>query len=141
MRELSKRIAAMSDDERNELAKRINPTTVEGHTLSAHNACLLVMQYPSVTLVGGFRQWKTHGRYVSSGPGSGLAIWIPLKRKAKDDNGETYDTDDKPGFTLASVFDVSQTSEFSDATDNEPLDSGPLEGELTTREELIAEMA
>lgn len=108
MRSLASRIGAMSADERAAMAAKL-PTvvTIEGRALSVFNTCLVASQNPSVTVVGGFRQWIAAGRAVRKGE-HGLALWVPIGKK--DADGEA--SDDKPGFILGTVFDVSQTQEI-----------------------------
>lgn len=110
-RELAQRLAALSDEERDALAARMHVHTVEGRALSIHNACLIAMQQPSATLVGGFNQWRAQGRIVRKGE-HGLMIWAPTKttidaRQAAA--GEAADADSLK-FITVTVFDVSQTN-------------------------------
>lgn len=79
--------------------------TIEGHPLSDMNAALVLAQCPPATVVGGFGQWKKHGRQVKKGE-KGLAIWFPCKTKQEDD-----DATDKSRmfFRVGTVFDISQT--------------------------------
>ena len=112
-REIARRVAKMSDDERAALAARSLVTTIEGRTLSLHNQCLMALQRPGATLVGGFRQWLKHGRAVRKGE-HGAVIWVPIGNKRADANGDT-ETTERTGFILASVFDVSQTQELETA--------------------------
>ena len=108
-------IAAMTDDQRNELAARIpGVVTCDGHALSFHNTCLVASQCPMATMVGGFRQWLKHARVVRRGE-HGLMIWVP-KRKAVSDPNSTDEISpvcdtDKPDmwFLMGTVFDISQT--------------------------------
>lgn len=106
-RELAKKIGRMSDQERAAFVARF-PTvvTVEGHELSAHNACMAITQRDGVTIVGGFKQWLKAGRCVAKGS---AAIWIyaPCQAKSDEDDGES-----KMFFRLVPVFDVSQTAEL-----------------------------
>lgn len=107
LREYAKAISKMNEAERNALVQSW-PTTIEGHPVSVHNACLLAYQ-GGATVIGGFNQWKRAGRYVRKGE-HGKSIWIPLGfRKKTDENGETTQEGEKTGFGLASVFDISQT--------------------------------
>lgn len=113
-RGLARQIAAMGPEARAELAARVNPTTVDGHPLSVHNACLLAAQLASVTLVGGFRQWRRAGRRVRKGE-HGLALWVPRavgKAEAEAPEPEATALDigaERPRFLMGTVFDVSQT--------------------------------
>lgn len=109
---LARNLAAMSDTERAALATRMaTVTTVEGRALSVHNACLVAMQLPSTTLVGGFNQWIKAGRSVRKGE-HGLMIWAPCKG-ATDPNLQPGElTTDRQQFITVTVFDVSQTEEL-----------------------------
>ena len=57
-KELAARVAAMSEDERSALVMRLGAiVTCEGHALSAFNSCLVLTQFPTASMVGGFHQW------------------------------------------------------------------------------------
>ena len=110
--ELAKSIGAMSQDQRLTLAASMaGAVTVEGRALSVHNACLLAVQAPSATLVGGFQQWIKAGRVVRKGE-HGLMIWAPVRQKddASRQPGE-LSSKDRQGFIMVTVFDVAQTDE------------------------------
>lgn len=112
-KEFCQRVAAMSEDERAELARRMPIVNPAGHALSAYNCCLLLSQFAGTpTIVAGFQQWRKQGRQVCKGQ-SGLMIWVPTgKRKAADQGGAELaaaDQEDKPGFIAGYVWDVSQT--------------------------------
>lgn len=86
---------------------------------SLNNVLMIISQFPDATDVRPFSQWKDVGRHVRKGQ-KGIRIFAPCRYKACDDDGNT-ETDDSGqplyqvrGFTLVSVFDVSQT-------DGEPL--------------------
>lgn len=113
---LAKQIAAMSPDARAELAARSPIVTIEGRALSPFNQCLVAMQLPSATVVGGFRQWLKAGRAVTKGK-HGASIWVPCGAKsAPDADGEQ--ATEKTFFTSGAVFDVSQTAEIEDANED-----------------------
>ena len=101
-RAIAAQVGAMTDAERGALAARIMPTTIEGHPLSVHNACLAYMQRPDVTIVGGFRQWIAAGRQVRKGE-HGIMVWAPTKNRDEES--------DRPGFVPITLFDVAQTDE------------------------------
>jgi antirestriction protein ArdC len=110
---LAQTIAALSPDERIALAERMPTTTIEGHRLSVHNACLVASQNPSATMVGGFHQWIKAGRKVKKGE-HGLMIWAPTMRRdrAAEEQAETAQdvrNARRAGFVMVTVFDVSQT--------------------------------
>lgn len=104
---LAKQVTAMTPEERANLARQ-SVLTIEGRTLSGKNQILLIMQRASVSVVGGFQQWRAAGRIVRKGEKS-LAIWIPTAgRQSTEEDGEST----RPGFRLASVFDIEQTEEM-----------------------------
>ena len=104
IRDLAKKIAAMSVEEQGQLTKG-NIATIEGHALSIVNQCLVAMQGCRSNVVGGFNQWKKAGRMVRKGE-HGHSIWIPTVHTKEDDNGrETNET----GFVLGTVFGIDQT--------------------------------
>ena len=105
--DIAKTIGAMTDAERASLAASIMPTTVEGRPLSVHNACLIAVQYPTATLVGGFNQWIKAGRAVRKGE-HGLMIWAPTKPRETTTETSESDTEHR-NFIMVTVFDVSQT--------------------------------
>jgi len=113
-RGLARQIAAMGPEARAEFAARVNPTTVDGHPLSVHNACLLAAQLASVTLVGGFRQWRRAGRHVRKGE-HGLALWVPRGTPKSEPNDPEADSEvEGVRFLIGTVFDVSQTEADGD---------------------------
>lgn len=103
----------MNAVDRANLAAQMPVVTCDGHALSVANMCLIAMQSPAATVVGGFRQWMKHGRCVKRGE-HGLVIRVPAGRKqaapeseaATDTNGESV------FFVAGTVFDVSQTAEM-----------------------------
>jgi hypothetical protein len=115
MRELAKRISSMSAEEREALALRFPVVSIEGKALSPYNTAFIISQKPGATVVGGIRQWRAAGRYISGGKGCGLALWVPTGTKRNGSNGEAEFTDDSEvRFLLGTVFDVSDTSEFGE---------------------------
>jgi hypothetical protein len=123
--ELAKRVAEMTDDERAALVAHVGAVvTCEGRALSVHNSCLVLTQFPTASMVGGFRQWKAHGRSVRMGE-HGLMIWVPTARTT---DAEPTATEGQPaagaepaegeakraGFVMGTVFDVTQTEPTTD---------------------------
>jgi hypothetical protein len=102
LQRLVERFASMSEEERVAAVAGRLINNVEGHTLSMRNTFLLFGQRPTVSLVGGFRQWQAKGRCVRKGERS-LLIAIPCKTDS-DESEETH-----VYFRTASVFDISQT--------------------------------
>jgi hypothetical protein len=110
-KKIAKQISALTPEQRQAMAARCWPTTVEGPPLSVTNACLVGLQMPGATLVGGFRQWIKAGRAVRKGE-HGISIWIP-GGAPKSDDLEAGDTDIR--FLMGTVFDVSQTQEIAES--------------------------
>jgi hypothetical protein len=106
-RELAQRISKMSDAERVALVQDW-PTTIEGHRVSLKNACLIAFQ-GGASVIGGFDQWRKAGRRVKKG-GQSVQIFVPLgiRRLNAEPDGEP-DAESPTGFTVASVFDITQT--------------------------------
>lgn len=94
---------------------------------SFNNCILISMQKPDATLIGSYNFWKKNNRFVNKGE-KGIKILAPVTSKKIIELPE-LDKDKKPildadgkeitkkvektvivGFTLATVFDVSQTS-------------------------------
>ena len=98
--------ATLTDTERESIAARIGIRNVEGHELSVHNQVLISFQLPTVSIVGGFNQWKQQGRSVRKGQ-HGAMIWVPGGKK--NDAGEV--TGEDLFFMTTTVFDISQTEE------------------------------
>lgn len=106
---LATQLAALSDAERTHLIETVPfLATVEGRALSIGNMCLVACQCPTATLVGGFQQWRQHGRQVRKGE-HGLMVWAPTRR-ANGEGPTPADLDsDRPRFIMVTVFDVMQT--------------------------------
>lgn len=116
-RTLAEQIAAMDEEQRLTLADRMGGcVTVEGHPLSVGNQCLLALQCPTATVVGGFQQWLRAGRVVSKGQ-HGHMIWAPVKPRAGDGSQDGAAdpqpagvmTTERQRFIMITVFDVAQT--------------------------------
>lgn len=116
-RAMVKQIGNMPEAERTAFMGKVGSIlTADGGAISGlTNTMLLVMQFPAVSVVGGFRQWLKHGRAVRKGE-HGAMIWVPIG-KAK---GETVMTEAQPEsgepdetrFIIGTVFDISQTQEI-----------------------------
>jgi len=108
-------VAKMTDDERWAMALKMPVTTIEGKALSHANTCLIALQLPTATIVGGFRQWRTAGRFVRRGE-KGLCLWVPTGKGGSEDTPQPGgDEGKKIRFIVGTVFDVVQT----DADDGE----------------------
>lgn len=101
--ELAQKIGAMTDEQRTQIAAQMPVVTVEGRVLSAHNCCMVWMQNETATVVAGFQQWIKAGRCVRKGE-HGLMIWAPRMSKSEETGEE-----ERSGFVMITVFDVSQT--------------------------------
>lgn len=107
-------IAEMSDEQKDELVGVMGGIpTCAGHILKITNSCMVLMQLPTATMVGGYNQWRETGRHVKKGE-QGLAIWAPTKGKTEE-SAEPSAADlkegekSKPNFIVVYVFDISQT--------------------------------
>ncbi len=116
---LWKQVADMPEADRIKATAHLGLVTCDGHSLSLCNSMLIVLQCPTATVLGGFRQWLKHGRAVRKGEHA-LMIWIPTGAKAKPSDGaisapdattETVADSDKR-FLIGSVFDIMQTCEI-----------------------------
>ena len=105
IRKLFEAYKKLTDEQKAELANKVGIITVEGRTLSDFNQIFLSMQNPNVTVVGGFKQWKTAGRFVSKGE-HGMMIFFPVGHKDKEGN-----VTEPEYFSAGTVFDVTQTEE------------------------------
>jgi hypothetical protein len=99
---MAKTIAGMTDVQRAEWAGSRTLCTIDGHPLSLRNTILAIMQVPTVSVVGGFRQWIAAGRCVRKGE-HGILISAPRLVKGEGD------IDDVAGFLVVTVFDIGQT--------------------------------
>jgi len=110
MNGLIKQVGELSPEQREEISRRSPIVTCEGHPISPYNACFLSMQTElTLTIIGGFRQWKRAGRQVSAGQKAAGYIYVPLKREK--DGKELIP--EKMRFRLVPVFDISQTEEIA----------------------------
>lgn len=105
-KQFADKVKAMSESERQAIADKFGVVTIEGRSLSCYNCCMVWMQNPSATVVGGFKQWKKSGRIVRKGQ-HGMAIWVPIGTKDSDGNLSEVDR-----CILGTVFDISQTEEI-----------------------------
>jgi hypothetical protein len=103
-------VKALPIEKRVLLAASYGIRNPDGRELSPFNQCLLVHQNSSVSIVGGFQQWKKLGRSVKKGERS-LAIWVPCGKQVENagEAGANPDTDNDRFFILGSVFDITQT--------------------------------
>lgn len=112
---LWKTVAEMPEPDRVAMANKAGIRTCEGHALSARNQCLIALQCPAASIVGGFRQWIKQGRAVMKGQ-HGAMIWVPTGgRTAAPADGSTEPTTagDEVRFCIGTVFDIGQTVEIT----------------------------
>lgn len=84
------------------------------HRYSINNSMLIMMQYPSATMVAGASKWKTEFNRTIKKGAKAIKILIPHPYKREivvtdDDGNETTVTRDFVYFTLGNTFDVEQT--------------------------------
>jgi hypothetical protein len=115
-RALWKKVADMPEADRLALSARVGIVNVEGRPLSVGNQCLIALQCPGATVVGGFRQWLRQGRVVRKGE-HGHMIWVPTARGKQEEpeaiseeGGESEGGDVR--FLVGTVFDIGQTEEL-----------------------------
>ena len=81
------------------------------HHYSLNNCLLIAMQYPSASLVAGYRAWqKEFDRQVRKGE-KGIRILAPCRYKVEKDNADDGDKEiiEITGFRVISVFAYEQT--------------------------------
>lgn len=117
IKNLMKLVKAIPEEKRVLLANSYGIRNPEGRELSIYNQCLLVHQMDTVSIVGGFAQWKALDRHVKKGARA-LFIWVPCMNKAEKGGpectalvpaGVNPDDLDERYFTIGNVFDISQT--------------------------------
>jgi len=127
MRMVSKRVKALSPEEREAMSRRYPIVTCEGHTLSVHNQCMLILQNPfpvPITIVAGYKQWGKAGRTVRRGEHACGYIMVPMggNKTEHENRPPTFDRsgNDDIHFRFVPVFDVTQT----DSTDGREFKRG-----------------
>jgi len=115
LRQIVKEIAKMSEDQRKAISEKmgllVNPN---GHPFSLFNTLLIASQgAQNPTILGGFKQWREHGRAVKKGE-HGYAIFFPVtpKNGDQDEPKEEDIEEDTLKFYIGYVFDISQTIEI-----------------------------
>jgi len=105
-----KQVAGMDEADRLAMASKMSGAiTCEGRSLSLYNSCLMAVQRPDATIVGGFQQWRKQGRVVRKGE-HGMMIWIPMITKNGDESAPVS-PEAKTHFIIGTLFDISQTEE------------------------------
>jgi hypothetical protein len=128
--EVCKRISVMPKDTRAAIGLKLGIRNVEGHELTPYNQILLHLQRASVSIVGGFAQWRSTNRRVKKGA-KALGIWIPIAgaSSAEPTSEELTTGEESTGgrsrFIIGNVFDISDTEpadgSFTDVEAPEPL--------------------
>ncbi|MGN0886091.1 MAG: ArdC family protein [Candidatus Spyradenecus sp.] len=115
-------VKKMTEEQRAQIIAKVGAVlTVEGHPLSEMNTLFcyadrVAKQHAPLSIVGGFSQWKKHGRIVKKGE-KGMVICFPSTRAMKNEDGEAL-TDEAgnektyTAFYFGYVFDISQTEEL-----------------------------
>jgi hypothetical protein len=114
-------LRAMPKEQREALAMKCAAViTCEGRALSVHNQCMVAVQNPFATVIGGFNQWRKLGRSVRKGE-HGLVIWAPAGESGGDSelqppaDGDGEKEKQRKRFLLVTMFDVAQTEEIGAA--------------------------
>lgn len=105
-RHLAAQAGHLPDEQKKSLCHQL-VVSVDGQMFSPTNTMLIKLQRPNATVVGGFRQWRNHGRTVLKGE-HGMMIWIPTFSKDEEE------TEENVRFLTATVFDISQTAPLPD---------------------------
>jgi hypothetical protein len=100
-------LSSMNESQRQALVSKYGFISVEGHSYSLVNQCLIAFQCPTATVLGGYQQFRKAGRQVKQGE-HGITIFFPSVRKSDDD----IESDDQVRFYCATIFDISQTYEI-----------------------------
>jgi antirestriction protein ArdC len=83
-------------------------TAAKFRRYSFNNQLLIACQRPDATHVAGFQAWRALGRQVRRGE-TGIKILAPVVRR-RDDDDEEGAKGAVVGFTVAHIFDVTQTA-------------------------------
>ena len=114
IKQLVKKLAEFSDEQRELIAQKFGIRNPEGHLLSGRNMMLLYLQAENkpLSVVAGFQQWKKYNRFVKKGE-HGYLIAVPANIKKTEGEKEPEDPE---YFIYKSVFDISQTTEQQQET-------------------------
>ncbi len=114
IKQLVKKLAEFSDEQRELIVQKFGIRNPEGHLLSGRNMMLLYLQAEDkpLSIVAGFQQWKKYNRIVKKGE-HGYLIAVPANIKKTEGEQEP---DDPEYFIYKSVFDISQTTEQQQET-------------------------
>ena len=117
IKQLVKKLAEFSDEQRELIAQKFGIRNPEGHLLSGRNMMLLYLQAEDkpLSIVAGFQQWKKYNRFVKKGE-RGYLIAVPANIKKSE---AEHEAEDPEYFIYKSVFDISQTTEKEELTESE----------------------
>ena len=117
IKQLVKKLAEFSDEQRELIAQKFGIRNPEGHLLSGRNMMLLYLQAEDkpLSIVAGFQQWKKYNRFVKKGE-RGYLIAVPANIKKSE---AEHEVEDPEYFIYKSVFDISQTTEKEEITESE----------------------
>lgn len=104
LKELRAFLSTMNESQRQAFVSKYGFVSIESHSYSLVNQCLIAFQYPQATILGGYQQFRKANRQVKQGE-HGLVIFYPSARK-NDETGE-----DDISFYVGTIFDISQTYE------------------------------
>lgn len=96
-------LSSMNESQRQALVSKYGFVSIEGHSYSLVNQCLIAFQCPSATVLGGYQQFRKANRQVKQGE-HGIVIFFPSVQKD--------DTEDQVRFYCGTIFDISQTYEI-----------------------------
>lgn len=113
IKQLVKKLAEFSDEQRELIAQKFGIRNPEGHLLSGRNMMLLYIQADEkpISVVAGYQQWKKYNRLVKKGE-TGYLIAVPANKKTTDEQ----EPDNPEYFIYKAVFDISQTTEQQQET-------------------------
>lgn len=101
-------LAAQLESGKSESLARFLDTMAKFHQYSWGNVMMILAQKPDAKHVAGIRTWNRLGRVVRKGE-KGIAIFAPMRFKAKEDRAASDEEGERIGFRVVHVFDVSQT--------------------------------
>ena len=105
VKELRAFLSSMNETQRQAFVSKYGFVSVEGHSYSLVNQCLIAFQCPQATICGGYQQFRKAKRQVKQGE-HGFIIFYPSSRK-NEETGE-----DDISFYVGTIFDISQTYEL-----------------------------
>jgi hypothetical protein len=110
-------VTEMPEHVRASLAASHRVKTIRGSVLSPFNAVLCFVQNRSASVVGDVRQWAENGRCVRKGA-HGLMVWIAIGATPELQPDSTADEN---RFSIATVFDISETDPLPSPLDQDEI--------------------